>query len=82
MDILHFFLAFEATLVPLFYLVGNHGSRSERIRAAFFLFIFTLVGSIFLWYAVLYSAVVLGHTKVTDLAAVLDMADTGTRQVL
>lgn len=48
MDILHFFLAFEAILVPLFYLIGNNGSRSERMRAAFFLFIFTLAGSVFL----------------------------------
>lgn len=48
MDFLHFFFAFEALLVPLFYLIGRNGSRSERIRAAFFLFIFTLAGSIFL----------------------------------
>jgi NADH:ubiquinone oxidoreductase subunit 4 (subunit M) len=34
--------------VPLFFMVGLHGSRAERIRAAFFLFVFTLVGSTFL----------------------------------
>jgi formate hydrogenlyase subunit 3/multisubunit Na+/H+ antiporter MnhD subunit len=47
-DLLHFFLGFEAMLAPLFFLIGTHGTRSERTRASFYLFIFTLAGSIFL----------------------------------
>lgn len=47
-DLLVFFMSFEATLVPLYLLVGYYGSRSEKLRAAMYLFVYTLVGSGFL----------------------------------
>lgn len=81
-DLFAFFLSFEAVLVPLFFLVGLHGSRAERIKAAFFLFVFTLVGSTFLWLAVLFASEVLGVTQFDLLADVLAAESAGTRQVL
>lgn len=81
-DLFAFFLSFEAVLVPLFFLIGLHGSRAERIKAAFFLFVFTLVGSAFLWLAVLFSSEVLGVTQFDLLSDTLAAESAGTRQVL
>lgn len=81
-DLLHFFLAFEALLIPLYFLIGKHGSRSDRIRAANYLVIFTLAGSVFLWYVVLYSVFVLGHTRVDALAVTFSTLSTGTQATL
>jgi proton-translocating NADH-quinone oxidoreductase chain M len=41
-----FFVAFEASVVPLFFLVNMTGSSPNRGRASYLLLIFTLVGSI------------------------------------
>ena len=81
-DLLHFFFAFEAMLIPLFYLIGRNGSRSERARAAFFLLVFTLAGSIFLWYAVLYMTFVLGCTRIDSLIYAVQGLDIGTCTIL
>lgn len=43
-----FILAFEATTLPLFLLIGLFGHRSKKFRAAWYLFIYTLLGSVFM----------------------------------
>lgn len=43
-----FVIAFEALLFPLFFIIVVGGSRSERVFASYMLYLFTLVGSIFL----------------------------------
>ena len=43
-DIMLFYIFFESVLIPLFLIVGIWGSSANRIRAAFLLFLFTLVG--------------------------------------
>ena len=45
-DLLVFYLFFEAVLIPMFLLVGIFGSKPRNIRAAYKMFIFTLVGSL------------------------------------
>ena len=47
LDILLFYIAFESILPPLFLLIGAFGS-SNRVRASFYLFLYTLLGSLFL----------------------------------
>lgn len=42
-----FYLAFEAVLIPMYFIIGLWGSRSERTRASYLFFIYTLAGSIF-----------------------------------
>lgn len=42
-----FYVAFEAVLIPRFLLIGVWGSRERKIRAAYFFFLYTLVGSLF-----------------------------------
>lgn len=43
LDILLFYIFFESILAPLFLLIGLFGS-SEKVRASFYLFLYTLLG--------------------------------------
>jgi NADH-quinone oxidoreductase subunit M len=44
-DLFCFYIFFEASLIPMFFIIGVWGSGKERIRAAYYFFFFTLVGS-------------------------------------
>ena len=46
LDLLIFYLFFEAILIPMFLLVGIFGSKPRNIRAAYKMFIYTLIGSL------------------------------------
>ena len=52
-DLLLFYVFFEASLVPLFFIVGIWGGR-ERRRAATTLFLYTFAGSVFMLAGVVY----------------------------
>jgi NADH-quinone oxidoreductase subunit M len=54
LDIMLFYLLFEAVLIPMYLIVGVYGSRERRIRASYLLFLYTLVSSIFMFLAILY----------------------------
>jgi NADH:ubiquinone oxidoreductase subunit 4 (subunit M) len=45
-QILSFFIAFEATLLPLYSIIRVLGTRKRRFRAALSLLVYTLIGSI------------------------------------
>jgi proton-translocating NADH-quinone oxidoreductase chain M len=70
LDLLGFYVLYESALLPMFLLIGLGGSRSRKVRAAYLLVIYTLIGSLAMLPAVLlmYSAVgstsfeVLTHT--------------------
>jgi NADH-quinone oxidoreductase subunit M len=53
LDILLFYLLFEAVLIPMFFVVGVYGSRGRRVRASYLLFLYTLLSSIFMLVAIL-----------------------------
>ena len=53
MDIISFFIFFESILIPMFFIIGIWGSRERRIRAGFLFFLYTLFGSIFLFFVLL-----------------------------
>jgi proton-translocating NADH-quinone oxidoreductase chain M len=53
MDIISFFIFFESILIPMFFIIGIWGSRERRIRAGFLFFLYTLFGSIFLFFSLL-----------------------------
>jgi len=55
LDLLLFYVFFEFTLIPLFFLIGIWGGP-ERARAASKFFIFTVAGSVLTFAAVLYLA--------------------------
>ena len=62
LDILLFYIFFESTLPPLFILIGIFGSEN-RIKASFYLFLYTLAGSLFLLLSILYMS---GNMSTTD----------------
>jgi len=41
-----FFIVFELSLAPMFLLVCNDGSRSRKLRAGYYLAIYTLISGI------------------------------------
>jgi len=61
LDILLYYIAFEATLPPLFLLIGLYGS-SNRVRASFYLFLYKLLGSLFLLLSILTIYSIMGTT--------------------
>jgi len=54
LDLLLFYIFFESILIPMFLIIGQWGSRSRKIRAALFFFIYTLLGSVLMLLAVIY----------------------------
>lgn len=53
LDIVSFFIFFESILIPMFFIIGVWGSRQRRVRASFLFFIYTLFGSLFLFFSLL-----------------------------
>ena len=54
LDILGFFVFFEITLIPIYFLVLVWGSRERRVRASYLISIYTLFGSIFIFFNLIY----------------------------
>ena len=63
LDILIFYVLYESLLIPLFLIVGIWGHRERRIEAAYKLFLYTLLGSLFLLMGIL---VIYNETGTTD----------------
>jgi len=61
LDILLFYIFFESILPPLFILIGLFGS-SNKVRASFYLFLYTLFGSLFLLLSILVMSSIMGTT--------------------
>lgn len=53
-NILFFYICFEIVLVPLFVLIGINNIRKRRIHAAYLLFLYTLMGSLFMLITIIY----------------------------
>lgn len=51
-DLIMFYLFFEATLIPLFLMIGIWGYREEKIKAAYYFFFYTMIGSLFMLIAI------------------------------
>jgi len=54
MDLLGFFVFFEATLIPIFTIILQGGSRERRSRASYLIALYTLFGSVFMLFNILY----------------------------
>ena len=61
LDILLFYIFFESILPPLFLLIGLFGS-SNKVRASFYIFLYTLWGSLFLLLSILSISSITGTT--------------------
>ena len=71
LDLLLFYVFFESVLIPLFLIVGVWGASADRVRASFLLFLYTLLGSLFMLLAFL---VIFYHVGSSDFE-VISLAD-------
>jgi NADH-quinone oxidoreductase subunit M len=53
LDLLWFFIFFECILIPMFFIIGIWGSRIRKIHAIYMFYLYTLIGSIFMFFAIL-----------------------------
>nr|QUQ05893.1 NADH dehydrogenase subunit 4 [Neoconidiobolus thromboides] len=53
LDILLFYISFEASLIPMFLIIGIYGSRERKIYAAYQFFLITLLGSLLMLMAII-----------------------------
>lgn len=60
LNILFFYVAFEAILIPMYLIIGIWGSRERKIRAIYIFFFYTLVSSFFLLFGLLYINEIVG----------------------
>lgn len=66
LDILLFYIFFESILPPLFILIGLYGSN-DKVRASFYLFLYTLLGSLFLLLSILTMLSIMGTSDLDAL---------------
>ena len=62
LDLLLFYIFFESVLIPMYLIIGVWGSRERKIRAAYFFFLYTLLGSVLMLLAILYLYYQIGTT--------------------
>ena len=53
-NLFFFFVFFESVLIPMYIIIGVWGGRNRKINAAFYFFLYTLFGSFFLLFGILY----------------------------
>ncbi|MCK8465450.1 NADH-quinone oxidoreductase subunit M [Aliiroseovarius sp. S1339] len=68
LDLVLFYLFFEAGLIPMFLIIGIWGGK-ERIYAAFKFFLYTFLGSVLMLVAMVYMYVDAGTTDIPTLMA-------------
>ena len=66
LDLVLFYLFFEAGLIPMFLIIGIWGGK-ERIYAAFKFFLYTFLGSVLMLVAMIYMATEAGTTDIPTL---------------
>ena len=71
LDLLLFYIFFESVLIPMYLIVGTWGSRERKIRAAYFFFIYTLLGSVLMLLSILYIFYQVGTTNYEVLLTVI-----------
>jgi len=62
LDLLLFYIFFESVLIPMYLIIGVWGSRERKIRAAYFFFLYTLLGSVLMLLSILYIYFQVGTT--------------------
>lgn len=54
LDVLIFYICFEAILIPMYLIIGVWGSRERKIRAVYLFFFYTLFGSLLMLLGLMY----------------------------
>ncbi len=81
LDLLLFYLFFEAVLIPMYLIIGIWGGKN-RIYAAYKFFLYTLAGSVLFLLAVLYLYFTFGTTDIPTLMAQAPSLGLGVQQWL
>jgi proton-translocating NADH-quinone oxidoreductase chain M len=63
LDLLLFYIFFESVLIPMFLIVGIWGSRERKILAAYYFFLYTLLGSVLMLLSIIYIYSQVGTTN-------------------
>ena len=79
LDLVLFYIFFESVSIPMFILIGVWGSSENKILAAYQLFIYTLLGSVFMLVAILG---IYSQTGTTDLLVLNTFEFSERRQIL
>jgi len=79
LDLLLFYIFFESVLIPMFLIIGCWGSRERKIRAAYFFFLYTLIGSIIMLLSILY---IFDQVHTTDYEVLLTFSFSKTEQYI
>jgi len=67
LDLLGFYILFEAILIPMFLIIGIWGSREEKVKAAFYFFFYTLIGSLLMLISIFKIYSIIGSTNYQNL---------------
>jgi len=70
-NLFFFYIFFESVLIPMFLLIGSWGSRERKMNAAYYLVIYTIFGSFFLLFGILYLYILTGSTDYVVLEKLL-----------
>ncbi len=70
LDLLGFYIFYEAVLIPVFYLIGVWGSRKQKITASMYFFFYTLIGSVLMLVSIIYIYSLLGTTNYLLLSSI------------
>jgi len=68
-DLLFFFVFFECSLFPMFFMIGVWGSGINRLVASYYYFFFTAIGSVFLYFCIFVIYLNIGGTNISLLNA-------------
>lgn len=68
-DLFYFFILFESLLIPMFILIGVWGARTRKVKAAYYFFLYTLFGSLFMLFGMIYLYQITGSLNYYNLLA-------------
>lgn len=78
LDLVFFYVFFEAILIPMFILIGVWGSRQRKIHAVYQMFFYTLFGSLLMLLGIL---VIYSHVQTTDIRILYNTNFSLNRQI-
>ena len=67
LDLIFFYIFFELTLIPVFLIVGIWGSLPYRLKAAWYIFFYTLIGAFTMLIAILLVYSQTGSTNINEI---------------
>jgi NADH-quinone oxidoreductase subunit M len=79
-DLFYFFVLFESLLIPMFILIGIWGARTRKVKAAYYFFLYTLFGSLFMLFGMIYLYHITGSLNYYVLLA--ETLDLKTQKIL